>query len=322
MRTTSPRWAALALFTLGIALGPEALAQPAESASRKAARVLAEEGLSLFDQKDYVGALERFNKADSLMDAPTVDVFAARCLVQLGRLVEAAARYQDAINAPLPDDSPQPLKAAQADAKQERAALMPRLPALSLAVEGGADGATLAIDGKAIDPATLREPIPVDPGSHRVEGKRADATVTEQVTLAEGEKKSITLKLPKLPPPPKTIHQPESPGAWMRTAGLIGLGAGGAGLIVWGITGGIALGQRPTLEENGCSNERCPAWSRPGSYSGLRVASMVGLYSGIGLAGIGATLFLLAPSPSKTTPNAARIEPWIGVASGGVRGAF
>lgn len=324
MRTTTPRWAALALLALGLTLGPEALAQPADSASRKAARVLAEEGLSLFDQKDYAAALQRFDKADSLMAVPTVDLFAARCLVQLGRLVEASARYLDVINAPLADDAPQTFKTAQTEAQQERAALLPRLAALSFAIDGGAEGATVVLDGKEIEPASLGENRPVDPGTHRVEGKRAGATVIEEVTLAEGEQKTISLKLPKpvrLPPPPQ-LKPPEPSGSWMRTAGLIGLGAGGAGLAVWGVTGGIALAQNATLEENGCADGRCPPWSRPGSYSGLRVASMVGLYGGIGLAAVGATFFILAPSPSQKTSAAARIEPWIGVASGGVRGAF
>lgn len=331
MRKITPRWAAAALLALGLALGTEALAQPADSASRKAARVLAEEGLALFDQKDYAAALARFNQANSLLDVPTVDLFAARCLVQLGRLVEASERYLEAINTTLPDDTPPALKAAQktaqAEAQQERDALIPRLAALTLAIDGGPEGASVALDEKEIDLAGIGEARPVDPGKHRVEGKRAGSTITEEVTLAEGEKKTITLKLPKpapLPPPPQLpIKEPESSGSWMRTAGIIGLGAGGAGLVLFGLTGGIALSQNATLEENGCSDGRCPAWSRPGSYSGLRVASMVGLYAGIGLAGVGATLFLLAPSPSSNkTPAGARIEPWIGVASGGVRGAF
>jgi len=321
MRTTTPRWAALALLALGLTLGPQALAQPADSASRKAARVLAEEGLSLFDQKDYAAALQRFDKADSLMAVPTVDLFAARCLVQLGRLVEASARYLDVINAPLADDAPTAFKTAQSDAQQERAALLPRLAALAVTIEGGAEGATVLLDGEEIDPANLGDARPVDPGTHRVEGKRAGKTAMEEVTLAEGETKAISFKLPKPPPPPPPPPKPPET-SWMWTAGLIGLGAGGAGLAVWGVTGGIALGQKGTLEENGCSDGRCPAWSKPGSYSGLRVASMVGLYAGIGLAAAGATLFILAPSPSKKTSAAARIEPWIGVASGGVRGAF
>jgi hypothetical protein len=321
MRTTTPRWAALALLALGLTLGPQALAQPADSASRKAARVLAEEGLSLFDQKDYAAALQRFDKADSLMAVPTVDLFAARCLVQLGRLVEASARYLDVINTPLADDAPKTFKTAQSDAQQERAALLPRLAALAVTIEGGAEGATVLLDGKELDAASLSDARPVDPGTHRVEGKRAGTTLTEEVTLAEGETKAISFKLPKprLPPPPPP-SPPET--SWMRTAGLIGLGAGGAGLAVWGVTGGIALAQRGTLEENGCSDGRCPPWSRPGSYSALRVASMVGLYAGIGLAATGATLFILSPSPSNQPGTAARIEPWIGVASGGVRGAF
>jgi hypothetical protein len=322
MRTT-PRWAALAVVALGLALGQAALAQPVEGASRKAAKVLAEEGLALFDNKDYAAALERFDKADAVVSVPTVDLFAARCLAQLGRLMEASARYLDVINADVGDDAPPAFKAAQVEARQERAALLPRLAALAFSIEGGAEGASVVLDGKEVDPATLGEARPLDPGSHRVEGKRAGATVVEEVTLAEGEKKTLTLKLPKpLPPPPKPAPpKPEGPGRTLRTLGIIGMGAGGVGVVVFGVTGSIALAQQGDLEERGCRNGDCPAGVSPGSYPALRGTSIVGLYAGLGLAGTGALLFLLAPSPSKSQ-SSARIQPWIGAGSAGVRGAF
>ncbi|NUQ74480.1 MAG: tetratricopeptide repeat protein [Polyangiaceae bacterium] len=319
---TSPPLSALLIVAFGLALGPSALAQP-EGASRKAARVLAEEGLALYDKKKFAAALERFDKADAVVSVPTVDLFAARCLAQLGRLMEASARYLDVINAEVADDAPQAFKTAQIEAKQERAALLPRLAAIAFAIEGGAEGATITLNGKELDPATFGEVRPLDPGSHRVEGKRAGASVIEEVTLAEGEKRTVTLKLPKPSPPPSTQPPPSKDGSgrWLRTAGIIGMGIGGAGLAVWGVTGGIALMQRSDLEDRGCRGGDCPAGVDAGSYSALRVTSMIGLYSGIGFAGAGTLLFLLAPSPSKST-GAARIEPWVGAGSAGVRGAF
>lgn len=285
--------------------------------------MLAEEGLSLFDQKDYAGALERFDKADALISVPTVDLFAARCLAQLGRLLDASERYLEVANVELTDDAPPAFKSAKVDAKTERDALLPRLAALAVTIEGGPEGAAVSIDGKEVDAGGLAEPRPLDPGSHRVEGKRAGAAVTEEVTLAEGEKKTVTLKLPKpKPPPPPLPPQPfEGSGRALRTVGVIGLIAGGAGLATWGVTGGIALAKQGDLEENGCIDGHCPAWSRPGSYSGLRLASTIGLYSGIGLATAGALFFLLAPSPPKKA-GAGTFEPWIGAGSAGVRGAF
>jgi hypothetical protein len=319
---TRPRWAAaLAIFALGLALGPRALAQPVEGASRKAARVLAEEGLALFDQKDFAAALERFDKADAVASVPTVDLFAARCLTQLGRLLDASARYLDVINAEVVEDSPLAFKAAQVDARRERAALLPRLASIAVVIEGSAEGATVLLDGKEIDPATLSEARPLDPGSHRVEGRKAGVSVAEEVTLAEGETETVRLKLPKLlpPPPPPPPPKPEGPWRTLRTIGIVGMGVGGAGLAVWGVTGGIALAQRGDLEESGCRNGYCPAGVSPGSYPALRATSMIGLYAGLGCAVPGAMIFLLTPTPSKSS---ARVEPWIGAGSVGVRGAF
>jgi hypothetical protein len=73
------------------------------------------------------------------------------------------------------------------------------------------------------------------------------------------------------------------------------------------------------LEESGCRDGYCPAGVSPGSYPALRATSMIGLYAGLGCAVPGAMIFLLTPTPSKSS---ARVEPWIGAGSVGVRGAF
>jgi hypothetical protein len=84
--------ALVAMATLGAA---PAFAQAIDPSTRAAARKLGEDAGKLFESGDYAGALEKYNLADQLVPAPTLGVRAARCLVKLGRIVEASERYLD-----------------------------------------------------------------------------------------------------------------------------------------------------------------------------------------------------------------------------------
>jgi hypothetical protein len=327
----------LCLLALGLLTAAPAYAQP-DATSRKAARLLAEEGLALYDRKEFAAALQQFDKADVLMTVPTVDLYAARCLAELGRLTEAAARYLEVIQVKLDDAAPPAFKTAIEDAQRERAALLPRVPTVAIVVEGGPEGAAVVLDGLPIPPGAMGDKHLVDPGNHRVEAKRDGASVVEEFSLKEGESTSITLKLPKParpPPPPPFVPEQEPGGGTLRTLGWVSVGVGGVGLALWGVTGGIALAQRGRFENRGCNldEDRCPAGVPTGGYQALRLTATLGFWSGIGLATAGTVLLIASPSSKTSTarqaePGAAprakgpQITPWIGVASAGVSGAF
>src|ERR1700677_681378 len=107
------------VLALGILAGaaPRAEAQPAKDPAIVAtARSIALDALALFDKGDFAAALEKFNRADDLVHAPTMSLNAARCLEKLGRLVEAHERYRVAANATLDASASEALKSAAADA--------------------------------------------------------------------------------------------------------------------------------------------------------------------------------------------------------------
>src|SRR5690606_7673520 len=60
---------------------------------RDDARRLATEAAERYQAGEYEAALDLFVRADKLYDAPTLKFWQARCYEQLGRLVEAEARY-------------------------------------------------------------------------------------------------------------------------------------------------------------------------------------------------------------------------------------
>ena len=69
-------------------------AASAEASAKKQAEALLDEGNKLFDQKDYPGALARFQKAYKLHTDPSILVNLGLTLVKLKRLPEAATRYE------------------------------------------------------------------------------------------------------------------------------------------------------------------------------------------------------------------------------------
>jgi hypothetical protein len=298
-----------------------------DAATRKAARILAEEGLALFDRGEYAPALEKFDKADALVSAPTVDLYAARCLAKLGRLVEASERYGEVTRAPVDASAPEAFKEAQANAEEELAALLPRLASIEIAIEGGAAGAIVLLDGREIPAPGPGDPRRVDPGDHKVEARRGGAAAAREVSLREGERAVVTLAMPRpapAAPPTPAPAAPADPGGAQRTLGWIGIGIGAAGVATWGVTGVLALAKQGSLADEGCSEAGCPIGVDTGAYGGLRLASTIGFWSGLAGLGVGAALLLTAPRA--TAPRGARIAPWAEVgsaaAAAGVKGVF
>jgi hypothetical protein len=290
-----------------------ALAQSPDPSTRKAARILAEEGLALFDRKEYAAALEKFDQADAILSAPTVDLFAARCLAALGRLVAAEARYRDVAAAPIEEDAPRAFRDAVAEGERERSALLPRIPSIAIAVKGGRGEVVVLLDDKEVPPAALREPRRVDPGDHKVEARSGADSAVKELSLKEGERASVELALP-VPPPPRPEPPPQPPpvdtGRTQRALGGISMALGAAGMAVWGVTGALALRENGALTEQGCAEGRCPHGTETGSYRALRTTSTVGFWAGVGGLALGTVLLLTAPGPEQPR-RGATMAVWV-----------
>ena len=336
----------LTTITAWLLLATTALAEP-DSATKAKARDMGLKGLSLYDNGDYAGALAQFDQAYAMYTAPTLAVYAARALAKLGRLTEASARYLQVTRMTLPKDASEQFRQAQSDAETERAALIQRIPRLRVEVAGGAEATSVTVDGAAVAAADLTAGVTLNPGAHDVRGQRAQEVVTMNVALQEGETKTVTLEFkpaaaPEVAPPPAAPTAPVTtappmaplrdtspqagpdPGSGKRTLGWVLLGVGGVGLGVGAVTGLMATGKKSDLEKVCHPNiDHCPESSRTDvdQYNTLRTVSTVGFIAGgVGLAG-GALLLLTAPSASGGE-RSARVTPWVGVGSVGMRGRF
>ena len=169
--------------------------------------------------------------------------------------------------------------------------------------------------------------------------------VTQQVTIAERERKAVTLRFgaepaapvasPAMqgaaPPPPAGATAPPPPaaadadttpdGSMQRTFGWVGIGVGGAGILFGTVTGLMAVSNRSDLDANGCVDSGCYLDQKDDvdSYNALRTISTVGFVIGFVGAAAGVTLLLTAPeSPS----SGVETHAWLGLGSAGVAGRF
>lgn len=311
-----------------ILLAAPAGAQPADPATRQAARKIAEEGLKLYGQGDYKGALEKFNLADSLVPATTLGLQAARSLVKLGRLVEASERYLEVMRAKLDKTALPVHKKAQLDALKERDELLVRIPTVEIRVEGPLGEGKVMVDGVDVPPALFGQKRPIDPGKHTIVAKRPDTSVTREVMVGEGDTALAILRLPPLPPPAvvKPVKSPavERQELWATVA--FGVGAGG--LLAGAVNGIVALKLQGDLRE-GCDKEGiCPP-TQHGKVDLFRLettASTIGFILGLAGAGAGVTLLLTMPEDAKPGGGVKKSMPatslWLGPAGAGIKGEF
>lgn len=309
-----------ALVAALAAPGAWAAGPPEDPQARIAARKLGADAVKLYDTGYHAAALEKFDAAISLLPAPTLYLYSARCLVKLGRLVEASERYLTATRMTLEKNPPAVMLRAQVDAAVERDKLLPTIPQLKIEVTGptGA-GVKVMLDGRDIPSAMLGEKLPVDPGKHAVRAVRADSTVERELSVAPGESTQILLSLGPLPlPPPPPV--PVSPP--LRIAGWAAIGVGAAGTVMFAVSGGLAVSLADSLTNDPlCPDNRCSPslQGKVDSYQTTRTLTTVGLT--VGLVGLAAGVPLVLLNPPKT-PKEAHVTPWIGAGSVGLRGSF
>jgi hypothetical protein len=318
--------AAFVLF--GAVLVPLRAASGEHEFSQAAARRIGQEAEKLYEAGDYAAALEKFNAAYAVLPTATFGLYAARCLVKVDRLVEASERYLEVTRLELARNAPKAMLKAQVDAAAEREKLLPTIPSLEILLEGARGGGVdVTVDAKPLLPGLLGDKRRVNPGRHRIEAKRGDATVRKEITLAAGESARVVLELPALSAPPT----PRVP--LMRKVGWGAIGVAGAGVVVGGIAGAVAFAKEQSLLKT-CPNYLCQSsadLARAGSYDAARAASTVGFVVGGAALAAGVTLLLVSPKVEYIDANghvvpapkdSARIGPFVGPGGGGLQGAF
>lgn len=238
------------------------------------ARAMGEKGVVLYEEGRYAEALELFERAEELHHAPTLVLYIARSHDKLGRLMAALGFYRKLLAEELPENAPDQFEKARAAAHAEVDLLIPRIPTVKVLVSAPAGTtAGVTIDGREIPRARWAR-IELDPGDHTFEAKALGMrTATENVLVPEGARAEVTLALTPVPaeppPPPRPVAEPLPLfPAW------IGLGAGGAALVVGAVTGGLHLAEARDLESRCRPDNRCPAADREAADDAQRLATI------------------------------------------------
>lgn len=322
----------VACFAVALTALPGAgRADATDAAARSTARKLAQEALKLYDAGKYEAALEKLNTADALVPAPTLGLYAARCLVKLGKLVEASERYLEVTRMQLDRFALPVMRRAKVDAVAERDKLLPTIPTLEVRVDGPAgDGVVVTVDDKVLLPALLGVKRPVNPGNHRAIAKRVDVEVTSAATVKLGESGQIVLALPPVPPKPVQRMPP------LRVAGWVGLGLGVAGGVLGIVSGVISIAQQQSLvAECKLGKNLCPeaAAGKIATYNVVTKLTTVGLITGLAGLAFGIPIVIVTPKsewvhpdgspapPPKDAPTVS-IKPFVTLGGAGVSGVF
>ncbi|HEY6725461.1 MAG TPA: tetratricopeptide repeat protein, partial [Polyangiaceae bacterium] len=232
---------------------------------RDDARRLATEAATHYDAGEYELALDLFLRAGRLYDAPTLKFWQARCLEQMGRLVDAEARYAEVARTRVDDDAPEAFLSAQRDSEAALAELRKRLPTITIVIHQAKDISKVELDGRVLPPPLVGAPVAVDPGTHVIKVTRSSGPErVESVAIVESQAQVVHVNFdaPKQTPlVPIMTPAPDAPPSsfgWRTTVGVSSLILGTVGVGVGVFAGVKAMDKHRTLEENCDDDGNCP----------------------------------------------------------------
>ena len=301
----------------------------ATAADKETARRLMAEARDKRTACDLKAALQSFIAADAIMKVPTTGLEVARTQAAIGLLVEARdTALRVARSQPEPDE-PAPFTKAREEATSISEDLVKRIPTLTVQVAGGEPGASpnVTVDGAAVPAASLGMPRTVNPGHHVIAATDGKKQGRADVDIGEAQHKDVRVELAGAAPPPAVAPEAPATGAGPGKAMMIGGGIVAVlGIGVGSVTGVMSLSKTSSVK-NSCNGNSCPAseQSNIDSAQTLATVSTVSFVAG----GVGAVVslvgFLMWRGEAKVeekSASGATVQPWIGLGSAGVSGAF
>ena len=317
---------------------------------KAAARQLAIQGVEALNSGRYAEALDLVTRAEHLLHAPTHMLMIGRAQIGLGQLVAARETLLKLGREELDSKAPPAFKRAQAEGKDELAAIEPRIASLKINVEGaGQKKYTVKMDDQPVSAVLVGVHRPVDPGKHEVVVYPVgQSPVKGAVELKDGEKKEIKLSIPEGPATPAApLGRADDPDAAPAGAGTpdktkdaspgfftplrgVGLGAAFVGV------GGLAVGAVFMAKGGSLQSQADDAASACGKHCTLaqqktiigqdndaasaKTIGVVGLIGGGVALAAGVTLIIVGKPKPK--PASAFVSPWFSGNAAGLRGEF
>jgi len=303
---------------LALLFGLLFIAVPVRAAERDpaAAEELFSEGRAAMDRGDFASACTRFEESQRLDPAAGTLMNWAECLSRQGKPASARLKWREALDSLAPDDD------RRAAAQQRVVALDAVVPRLEIRLEASVPpGASVARDGVPVDPVTLGLPIPVDPGTHRIEVSASGHMRNEVlVSLAEREQRTITVSAgaPIVVAPARVTDVESSTRRGVPLGAWVAGGIGAASLLT-GVTFGILA-----IVEKGHMNDDCsrasgsPLCNQSGldaAHRGQTYSTIANVTVPVGLFGLGLGGYILWSSSREDASSRAARGTGLHVAS-------
>lgn len=301
----------------------------AEPTATDRAVELAYQGRAQFEAGHFREALTLFQEAASKAEAPTLDLYIARCHKALGEWISALSYYERSVRSPKAPENVA-WTSAQKSAELELEELRAKIPRLTLRaphIRGKTSPIVTVDDREVVWPLRSRE---LDPGKHVIVSRYLGQEDAREVLAVAGEELTIELPfadpsvVPESPrtPPEKEVHVEDarrslSPWFWGSTS------LAGVGLAAGSITGIFALTTasevRAFCEEAlyGCPNNTP---STPEMQDKSQLSRTLGDVSTVSFIAAGAfaataiTLFILEPRGGERTKvlrtSEIRVQPF------------
>jgi len=302
----------LPLLSVAFVLAAPLTARAQESSR---AQALFDDGRRLMNEGKFADACPKLAASQRLDPGAGTLMNLATCYDKNGQLASAWAAYREAAAASRSSGHADWEAAARGRADK----LEPDLARVIVVVpkESRVTGLVVERDGTPIDAAEWSTPMPIDGGPHTLRaaapGKKAWTT---QIIVA-GPRSQSTVSVPMLesetgpaPVPPSGARLAEQPGPSPKDEGgtqrLIGLVAGGVGIVAIGAGAFFGLKARSTYDDavGTCNPARqCPqsGLDKAGDASSQATLSTVSFIAGGALLAGGAVLYFTAPHAAKAT---------------------
>jgi hypothetical protein len=277
----------------------------AQKSAETEAKAQFDVGVELFEKGQFEKASIAFARAYELRPSFKILYLVGKCAQELGRFTESL----DAFTRYLSEGGDQIDAARRLEVKKE----IERLNALvgAVAVESGAEGATVFIDGRRVGDTPLAAPVFVDLGEHEVLLRRGAVELhREVVKVAGGQRVVVKAAIGGEGQGARAGEAAKDDGAAAKGPGgdeaakpkpkrvwtWVAAGVGGAAAVGAVVTGVLSLSKTKDIQDD-CEDNQCPASLKDEGNKARALAyasdALIAV-AGVGVAA-GVVLFFLEP---------------------------
>lgn len=282
----------------------------------------------LYDAGSYEAAYGEFRSLAAETGSPNAELYAARCLTQMGRVVEAYDATAAALrNATAKAERDAKYEDTRDTAARDLAKLDAKVGKVVVAVASPPQGLAIFVGERSIPVDRMGTPVGVAPGEVVVRiTAPSRKTIEKRLTIRAGETSpvTVTLEVESAGANGGAQRPPSAPAAGFgaaRSAG-VAIGVVGLGGMATFVTAGLLANQKYDEIRAACGGKACSDRSYADDIEGgrrLDLAANIGL--GVGVAGLATgTLLVLLGKPDSAPP----VSAWATPSGGGlgVRGEF